>query len=100
MLTAATIAVVAATFESPRTNITTTKLRTRRHGTNGRHLIVGTYKVYAGDEIATRHNDRRLTTDRGEMVRNRAMWTVGHIHPPSRSPPPANTARSGYQRQT
>jgi len=47
----------------------------------GRHLTVRTYKVHAGDEIATGQNDRRLTTDRGEMVRNRAVWTVDHIHP-------------------
>ena len=48
---------------------------------NGRHLTVGGYEVHVGDEIATRQNDRRLTTDRGEMVRNRAVWTVDHIHP-------------------
>ena len=47
----------------------------------GRHIAVGAYKVHAGDEIATRQNDRRLTTDRGEMVRNRAVWTVDNIHP-------------------
>ena len=46
----------------------------------GRYLSVGAYKVHAGDEIATRQNNRRLTTDRGEMVRNRAVWTVDHIH--------------------
>jgi hypothetical protein len=33
------------------------------------------------DEIATRRNDRQLVTDRGEMVRNRATWTVTAIHP-------------------
>ena len=36
--------------------------------------------VLAGDEIATRHNDRQLRTDRGEMVRNRATWTIDAIH--------------------
>ncbi|MCB0996955.1 MAG: relaxase domain-containing protein [Acidimicrobiales bacterium] len=36
--------------------------------------------VLVGDEIATRHNDRRLRTDRGEMVRNRATWTIDTIH--------------------
>ena len=36
--------------------------------------------VLAGDEIATRHNDRRLRSDRGEMVRNRATWTIDTIH--------------------
>jgi len=48
---------------------------------DGRHLTVGAYKVHAGDEIATRQNDRRLTTDRGEIVRNRAVWSIDHIHP-------------------
>ncbi len=47
----------------------------------GRRITVGAYKVHAGDEIATRQNERRLTTDRGEMVRNRAVWTVDHVHP-------------------
>ena len=46
-----------------------------------RRLTVGGYDVHAGDEIATRQNDRRLTTDRDEMVRNRAVWTVDHIQP-------------------
>ena len=34
------------------------------------------YVLFVGDEIATRKNDRRLLTDRGQMVRNRAEWTV------------------------
>ena len=37
--------------------------------------------LYVGDEIATRRNDRRLLTDRGDMVRNRARWTITAIHP-------------------
>ena len=48
---------------------------------SSRHITVGVYTVHAGDEVATRQNERRLTTDRGEMVRNRAVWTVDHIHP-------------------
>ena len=44
-----------------------------------RHLNVGAYTVHVGDEIATRQNDRTLTTDRNEMVRNRAVWTIRHI---------------------
>ena len=39
----------------------------------------GAYTVYAGDEIATRHNDRQLVTDRGTTVKNRATWTVEGI---------------------
>ena len=45
----------------------------------GPHLAVGPFDLHVGDEIATRQNDRRLTTDRGEMVRNRAVWTIEHI---------------------
>jgi conjugative relaxase-like TrwC/TraI family protein len=41
----------------------------------------GVYKLFEGDEIATRRNDRGLLTDRGEMVRNRATWTINTIHP-------------------
>ncbi len=58
-----------------------TRIRAGEIDTNGRHLTVGVYTVHAGDEIAARQNDRRLTTDRGEMVRNRAVWTVDHVHP-------------------
>ena len=39
----------------------------------------GAYTVHAGDEIATRHNDRQLLTDRGTTVKNRATWTVEGI---------------------
>ena len=48
---------------------------------DGRHITVGAYEVHIGDEIATRQNERRLITDRGEMVRNRAIWSVDHVHP-------------------
>ena len=39
----------------------------------------GSYTVFLGDEIATRHNDRHLITDRGVTVKNRATWTVEGI---------------------
>ena len=55
-----------------------------RHGElnpAGPHAAAGVYTLYAGDEIATRRNDRSLVTDRGEMVRNRATWTIDTIHP-------------------
>jgi conjugative relaxase-like TrwC/TraI family protein len=45
-----------------------------------RHAITCMYKLFAGDEVVTRRNDRNLTTDRGEIVRNRATWTIGTIH--------------------
>jgi conjugative relaxase-like TrwC/TraI family protein len=44
-----------------------------------RHTEIATGSVFVGDEIATRHNDRQVLTDRGEMVRNRATWTIDHI---------------------
>jgi conjugative relaxase-like TrwC/TraI family protein len=46
----------------------------------GPHAKAGPHRVFVGDEIATRHNDRRLVTDAGDMVRNRATWTVTDVH--------------------
>ncbi|MFN0028495.1 MAG: MobF family relaxase [Acidimicrobiales bacterium] len=37
-------------------------------------------RLLVGDEIATRHNDRRLRTDQGEMVRNHDQWTITTIN--------------------
>ncbi|MDQ3543021.1 MAG: hypothetical protein M3431_04025, partial [Actinomycetota bacterium] len=37
--------------------------------------------AYVGDVVATRRNDRRLTTTAGEPVRNRDTWTVTGIDP-------------------
>jgi hypothetical protein len=37
--------------------------------------------VYVGDEIVTRANNRRILTERGVPVRNRARWTITGIHP-------------------
>jgi conjugative relaxase-like TrwC/TraI family protein len=48
---------------------------------HGPTLTAGPYTLHVGDEIATRHNDRQLVTDRGEMVRNRATWTIDQIYP-------------------
>ncbi len=47
---------------------------------NSRCVRAGAHTIYVGDEIATRDNNRRLLTDRGRMVRNRAEWTVTAIH--------------------
>ena len=49
------------------------------HGT-GRQLPNGEL-LFVGDDVATRHNDRSLRTDRGEMIRNRARWTVEALGP-------------------
>ena len=48
---------------------------------DGRHVDLGTVRLYVGDDIATRRNDRQLVTDQGEMIRNRARWTITAIHP-------------------
>jgi conjugative relaxase-like TrwC/TraI family protein len=37
-------------------------------------------RLYVGDEIATRHNDRTIETDRHEMVRNRNTWTITAVN--------------------
>lgn len=47
---------------------------------NSRCVRAGAHTIYVGDEVATRDNNRRLLTDRGRMVRNRAEWTVTAIH--------------------
>ena len=36
--------------------------------------------AYAGDVVATRRNNRNLTTTSGERVRNRDLWTVTETH--------------------
>jgi conjugative relaxase-like TrwC/TraI family protein len=48
----------------------------RDHGVRGRDCF-----VHVGDDIVTRANNRNLRTDRGEMVRNHARWTVTAITP-------------------
>lgn len=41
--------------------------------------------AYIGDQVATRRNDRTLTTNRGEPVRNRHTWTISDIDPSGRA---------------
>lgn len=48
--------------------------------TAGPTVATGPYVLHVGDEIVTRHNDRLLVTDTGDMVRNRATWTVDAFH--------------------
>jgi conjugative relaxase-like TrwC/TraI family protein len=45
------------------------------------NVRAGVHTIYVGDQIATRDNNRRLLTDQGRMVRNRAEWTITAIHP-------------------
>lgn len=45
-----------------------------------RHVSVGDARLYVGDEIVTRRNQRQLLTDQHHMVRNRDQWTVTALH--------------------
>ena len=56
------------------------RIRSGEIDADGPAVAAGAHQVFVGDEIATRHNDRRLVTDRGDMVRNRATWTVTGVH--------------------
>jgi conjugative relaxase-like TrwC/TraI family protein len=56
------------------------RIRAGEIDADGRSVDVGAYRLYVGDEIATRQNERRLLTDRDDMVRNRAVWTIEAIH--------------------
>lgn len=56
------------------------RLRGGELDAEGRSVTAGVHHVFVGDEVATRHNDRRLVTGRGDMVRNRATWTVTAVH--------------------
>ena len=48
---------------------------------NGPSVQVGEHRVYVGDTVATRRNDRRVLTDRGLMVKNRDRWTIETVGP-------------------
>ena len=48
---------------------------------DGPSLHVGDQRLLVGDEVVTRHNDRRLRTHLGVMVKNRDHWTITAIHP-------------------
>jgi len=56
-----------------------TRIRNSELDTDGTTTTAGPYRLFIGDEIATRHNDRRLLTDRGVTVKNRAVWTIDTI---------------------
>ena len=40
----------------------------------------GPYRLYVGDVVATRRNERALRTDCGLMVKNRDQWEVAAVH--------------------
>ena len=47
---------------------------------HGPSVSVGDYRLYRGDVVATRRNDRELHTDRGLMVKNRDQWEITEVH--------------------
>ncbi len=55
-------------------------VQARRHRLGQLHgpavLIAGGETASVGDIVVTRRNDRSLSTDRGEPVRNRDRWTI------------------------
>ncbi|MFV2074315.1 MAG: MobF family relaxase, partial [Thermoanaerobaculales bacterium] len=57
-----------------------TRIETGELDTDGPSLQVGDYSMLIGDEVVTRRNDRRLRTDREQMVKNRDHWTITNIH--------------------
>ena len=47
---------------------------------HGLSVSVGDYRLFRGDVVATRRNDRELHTDRGLMVKNRDKWEITDVH--------------------
>ncbi len=75
LLTAPTNETVAALNQSAQQRrIDAGELDTRQY------LAVGDGRLYVGDEIVTRRNQRQLLTDQQHMVRNRDQWTVAALH--------------------
>ncbi len=60
-----------------------------------RRLALGDRRLYVGDEIVTRRNQRQLLTDQHHMVRNRDDWTITALH---RNGDITATGRSGTVR--
>ena len=76
-LTASTNAsVVALNHEAQRR-----RLQAGQLDCAGPSVQVGPYELHPGDVVATRHNDRRLLTDRHQMVKNRDRWVITDVHP-------------------
>ena len=74
-----TVAITAATNDHDDLINTTIQTSRLEHGELDRRRsvpIAGGEKVCPGDVIVTRRNDRNLTTNTGEPVRNRETWTV------------------------
>jgi hypothetical protein len=57
-----------------------TRIRDGELNPSGPTLTVGDQQLLVGDEVVTRHNQRRLRTDRGATVKNRDHFTITAIH--------------------
>ena len=74
-----TVAITAATNdEVDRINHTIQTARVGAGDLDPEHAVTGGGgdRLHPGDVVATRRNDRMLTTDRGVIVKNRAQWTI------------------------
>ncbi len=79
-----TVAITAATNdEVDRLNTAIQAARLERGDLHLELAVAGGHgdRLHPGDVVATRRNDRTLTTDRGVIVKNRALWTITHTHP-------------------
>ena len=77
------VAVVASTNDHVDTvnrSIQTARLTAGHLDPDVARSIAAGEMAYVGDVVATRRNDRRLVTSRGEPVRNRETWTVAAIN--------------------
>jgi conjugative relaxase-like TrwC/TraI family protein len=48
--------------------------------TTARSIEVGPHWIHVRDVVSTRHNARRLVTDRHQMVKNRDRWIVDNVY--------------------
>lgn len=78
-----TVAVLCATNETARqvnTRIQHRRLESGELQADRRRQLPNGEALHVGDVVATRRNDRTLTTSTGAMVKNRARWTVDAVH--------------------
>jgi conjugative relaxase-like TrwC/TraI family protein len=75
-----TVAITTADAETARAINREIQWHAHRRTGGGARLHDGT-SASVGDQIATRRNDPRLVTDRGQQVRNRHTWTVTATRP-------------------
>lgn len=72
------VAVTTTNSESARA--INTEVQRLRHPTGSSVRLHDGTRVFAGDQVATRRNDKQLVTTGGEQVRNRHTWTVTAVH--------------------